>query len=150
MRMIETTRVVGWPMTSAGLMPMEISRPLNRLATSSRVASEMGLSPSMKRPVMRGISSITAPILMPRPRMPGIPSTKPFQLSQARMPMPQPTMTPMKRGSPSTPKRFFMPSASMLSLSIPGILSRHQLMPSAKGTKPWTKGWGMEMPSRLS
>ncbi|EJX08430.1 hypothetical protein EVA_03465 [gut metagenome] len=43
--------------------------PLNFLAISSRVASEIGLKPSMKSAVIRGISSITAPILMPNPNI---------------------------------------------------------------------------------
>lgn len=39
------------------------------LAISSRVASEMGFKPSMNKAVIRGISSITAPILIPKPNI---------------------------------------------------------------------------------
>lgn len=94
-------------MTSAGLMPM--CRPAfspNFLEISSLVALEMGRRPSMNRLVMRGISSITAPILMPKPRMPGMPSTNSCPFLQANAPMPQPTNTPRKSGSPSRPNFF--------------------------------------------
>ena len=49
-------------------------------------------------------------------------------------------------GSPMTPNFFFIPSASMFSFSKPGIMSRALPMTSAKGTKLWQKGCGMEMP----
>ena len=137
----DTTRVVGCPITRAGLIPMlRPFVPLNFLLMSSRVASEIGFSPSMKRDVMRGMSSITAPILIPAPRMYGILSTTSFQLSHERAPMMIPTRIPRKRGSPRRPNFFFIPSASISSLSIPGILSRPLLMTSAKGTSPAQNG----------
>ena len=140
-RSSDTTRVVGWPMTRAGLMPMLMPAEfLNFRLTRSLVASAIGLSPSIKSDVMRGMSSITAPILMPRPRMYGMRSTTSPQLRQLRQPMRMPTSTPSRSGSPSTPNFFFMPSASMSSLLKPGMRSMHQFRPSAKGTKPWQKG----------
>ena len=66
----DTTNVAGCPITKAGLIP--IFKPtalLNFLAISSRVASEIGFNPSMNRLVIRGINSITAPILIPKPRI---------------------------------------------------------------------------------
>ena len=62
----ETTSVVGWPITRAGLMPMYTFLPWNLRFTNSFVLSEIGIKPSIKSLVMRGISSITAPMMMPR------------------------------------------------------------------------------------
>ena len=57
-------------MTKAGLIPMlRPTAPLNFFAIISRVASEIGFKPSINKPVMRGINSITAPILMPKPKI---------------------------------------------------------------------------------
>ena len=147
----DTTSVVGWPMTKAGLIPM--CKPAfspNLRAIIWRVASEMGRRPSMNSPVMRGINSMTAPILIPNPRIPGMPSTSSCPFLQASAPMPHPTNTPRKSGSPRMPNFFFMPSASIYSLLNPGIRSSALLMRMAKGMNPWQKGCGMEMPSILS
>ncbi len=141
MRSSVTTRVVGCPMTSAGLMPMCTFLPLNFLFTSSFVFSEIGIRPSMKSFVILGMSSITAPIVTPRNRI--------FLMSScATAPMIMPTITPSTSGSPSTPNFFLSPSASMSSFENPGILSSSQLMPTANGAKLWQKGCGMEMPER--
>ena len=147
----DTTRVVGCPITSAGLIPM--LKPvlfLYFLAISSRVASEIGFKPSMKRLVIRGINSITAPILIPSPRIPGILSKTSFQLAQPKAPIPQPITIPKNSGSPIRPNFFFIPSESIFSLSNPGILSKSLLITIANGTKLWQKGCGIEIPSILS
>ena len=144
----DTTRVVGSPITSAGDIPMlRPSAPLNLRAMRLRVASEMGFRPSMKSTVTRGISSITAPILMPSVRIWGMLSTIWPHDVHVRQPMPMPTTTPRKRGSPITPNFFFMPSASISILLRPGIMSRPLLMIQAKGANPAQNGCGMDMPS---
>ena len=90
---------------------------------------------------MRGMSSITAPIVIPRKRT--------FLMSSwAAQPISIPTITPNTSGSPITPNFFFMPSASISSLEKPGILSNALLISMANGVKLWQKGWGMEIPSK--
>ena len=145
---IETTSVVGWPMTSAGLIPIESPlSPEKRFSTKLRVCSQIGFKPSMKRAVMRGISSITAPTVTPSFKMDGIESTTAFHESHFKAPIPQPMRSPKKSGSPRSPNLFFIPSASMSSFEKPGILSRTQLIATANGVKLWQNGCGMEMPS---
>ena len=109
--------------------------------------SQIGFSPSMKSPVMRGISSITAPTVTPSFRIEGIESTTAPQESHLSAPMPQPITRPRKSGSPRIPNFFFIPSASMSSLEKPGIRSRIQQTATANGVKLWQNGCGMEMPS---
>ena len=135
----ETTSVVGWPMTTAGDMPMYTFLPLNLRFTTSCVFSATGFRPSINKEVMRGMSSITAPIVTPRKRI--------FLMSSwASAPISAPTITPNTSGSPSMPNFFFKPSASIFSFSKPGIMSRALPISRAKGTKLWQKGCGMEMP----
>ena len=50
-------------------MPIWMVLPLNFLPTTSLVFSEMGIRPSTNNLVMRGMSSITAPMVTPRNRM---------------------------------------------------------------------------------
>ena len=92
------------------------------------VCSAIGFKPSMNSDVIRGISSITAPIVTPK-------NSTFLMSSWARTPIRAPTITPRMSGSPMTPNFFFMPSASMFSLSKPGILSSALPMIRAKGTK---------------
>ena len=135
----ETTSVVGWPITTAGDIPIYIFLPLNFCLTTSWVFSAMGFRPSMKRLVMRGMSSMTAPIVTPK-------NSTFLMSSWASTPIRAPTMTPRMSGSPMTPNFFFMPSASIFSLLKPGIMSSALPIIRAKGTKLWQKGWGMLMP----
>ena len=147
----DTTSVVGCPITKAGLIPiLSPALFLYFFAISSRVASEIGFRPSIKRLVIRGINSITAPILIPRPNMLGMLSTTSFQLPQPSAPIPQPITIPRNKGSPIKPNFFFNPSESIFSLSNPGILSNSLLITIANGTKLWQKGCGIEIPSILS
>ena len=101
----------------------------------------------MKRDVMRGMSSITAPTVTPSLRMDGIESTTPFQESHLSAPIPHPMTSPRKSGSPRSPNFFFIPSASMSSLEKPGMRSRSQPIATANGVKLWQNGCGIEMPS---
>ena len=103
-------------------------------------ADILGFKPSIKRLVIRGINSITAPILIPSPKMPGILSNTSFQLAQPNAPIPQPITIPKNSGSPINPNFFFIPSESIFSLSNPGILSNSLLITIANGTKLWQNG----------
>ena len=129
-------------------MPMESPlSPEKRFSTKLLVCSQMGLSPSMKSAVMRGMSSITAPTVTPSFSICGIESTTAFHESHLKAPMPQPITRPRKSGSPRSPNFLFIPSASMSSFEMPGILSRTQQITTANGVKLWQNGCGMEMPS---
>ena len=147
MSRIETTSVVGWPITSAGLIPMWMVWPVLRFSRIARILSHIGFSPSMKRAVMRGISSITAPTVTPSFSICGMESTTPFHESHLSAPMPQPITSPRNSGSPRRPNFLFIPSASMSSFEKPGILSRTQPTATANGVKLWQNGWGIEIPS---
>ena len=142
----DTTSVVGWPITSAGDIPIYIFPILNlefrnwEFFTTSCVFSEIGIKPSMNSLVIRGISSITAPIVTPKNRI--------FLMSNcAKAPIRAPTITPNTSGSPSMPNFFFSPSASISSFENPGIMSSPLFTNIAIGVKLCTKGWGIEMPS---
>ena len=127
-RMTEQTSVVGCPMTSAGDMPICTFIPPNRFLATSCVFSAMGFRPSMNRLVIRGMSSITPPIVTPR--------NNTFLMSSwAAHPISTPTITPNTNGSPNTPNFFFSPSASISSFENPGILSSSQLMVTANTVK---------------
>ena len=120
-RRSETTSVVGCPITSAGDIPIynSLSAP-NFFAISSLVASEIGLRPSINRLVIRGISSITAPIFIPSPRVAGMLFIISSVSLQARQPIIIPMITPRKSGSPKSPNFFFIPSESICTLLMPG------------------------------
>ena len=95
----------------------------------------------MKREVIRGISSITAPIVTPRNNI--------FLISSwAAHPISIPTMTPSTSGSPSTPNFFLSPSASISSFENPGIRFSNLSNTMANGMKLWQNGCGMDIPSR--
>ena len=87
----------------------------------------------MKSEVIRGMSSITAPMVTPRKSI--------FLMSScAAHPMSIPTITPRTRGSPSTPNFFFSPSASISSFEKPGMRLSNLSNTMAKGMKLWQNG----------
>ena len=114
----------GFPTTTAASRPMRNFLPLNFSWVNFLAASEIGMSPSMKREVIFGINTITAAMFTPSAM---ISATEYL----ARTPIMQPSTRPMMVGSPKNPRYFLASLISKSILLIPGILSRSQLRGAA-------------------
>ena len=129
----------GLPITTAASSPMYTSFPGNLLEIKSLAPSDIGVRPSIRSATIFGISTITAPIWIPRDRMS-------VTVYLPRIPKSTPKIIPKINGSPNIPIFSFSFSPSSFILFIPGILSSTLFRAYIIGAKLTVSPCGSDIP----